>query len=91
MDELLAEEPTPYQPPTLTELEQARAGVNLARQPALESLMASEDVPDVEVLLEQLVSRPAWHRQAACRGARPDLFWRLIDRLLRYDRWRERW
>jgi WhiB family redox-sensing transcriptional regulator len=42
----------------------------MARQAALESLMAS----DVEVLLAQLVSRPEWHRRAACRGVGPDLF-----------------
>jgi hypothetical protein len=47
---------------TLTELEEARAGVALSRQLALDSLMVSEDVPDIEVLLSQLVSRPAWHR-----------------------------
>ncbi len=36
--------------------------------------MASEDAPDIEVLLAQLVSRSAWHRQANCRGANPDPF-----------------
>jgi len=35
--------------------------------------MASDDPADVEVLA-QLVNRPAWHRQANCRGADPDLF-----------------
>jgi len=38
----------PYQPPTLIELEDARAGVALGRQIALKSLIASEDAPDVE-------------------------------------------
>ena len=74
MDELLAEEPTPYQ---------------TARSRIADGM--SEDAPDVEGLLEQLVSRPDWRRQATCRGAGPGLFWRLIDRLLRYDEWRERW
>ena len=36
--------------------------------------MASDDPPDVGILLARLVNRPAWHRQAACRGAGPDLF-----------------
>jgi hypothetical protein len=74
MVDLLAEEPTPHQPPTLTELEEARAGAQLARQIDLSLLMASDDPPDVGVLLAELVNRPAWHRQAACRGAGPDLF-----------------
>jgi hypothetical protein len=42
-----AEDPTPYQPPTLTELEEAQAGAVLARQIDLEWLMASDDPPDV--------------------------------------------
>jgi len=36
--------------------------------------MASDDPPDVGVLLGELVNGPAWHCQAACRGADPDLF-----------------
>jgi WhiB family redox-sensing transcriptional regulator len=31
-------------------------------------------MPDVELLLDELVNRPAWHRSAACRGVGPDLF-----------------
>jgi len=69
--------PTPCQAPTLTELEEARAGVEPARQQALEGLMASDDVPDVEVLLAELVNRPAWHRSAVCGGADPDLLFPL--------------
>jgi hypothetical protein len=38
----------PRRSPTLTELEEARSGVRVA----LHWLMASEDAPDVEVLLE---------------------------------------
>lgn len=34
MVDLLTEDPTPYQAPTLTELEAARAGVALSRQPS---------------------------------------------------------
>jgi hypothetical protein len=71
----MADEPDaePLQAPTLTEFEDARARVQLSRQVALEALMASEDMPDVEALLDELVNRPAWHRQAACRGM-ADLF-----------------
>ncbi len=35
---------------------------------------SQEDEPDVETLLAELVNRPAWHSQANCRGADPDLF-----------------
>jgi hypothetical protein len=74
MVDLLAEDLTLRQAPTLTELEEARAGAQLARQIDLEWLMASDDPPDVGVLLAQLVNRPAWHALANCRGADPDLF-----------------
>jgi len=74
MVDLLDEDPTPRQSPTLTELEEARAGVARSRHLAIESLMASADAPDIEYLLAQFVSRPAWHGQAKCRGADPDLF-----------------
>jgi hypothetical protein len=70
----LDEDTAPDQSPTLTELEEARAGVALARQINLEWLMASDDPPDVEVLLAQIVSRPAWHALAKCRWADPALF-----------------
>ena len=33
--------------------------------------MSSEEAPDFEVVLAELVSRPAWHRQAACKGSGP--------------------
>ena len=68
------EDPTPCQPPTLTELEAAWAGVQVAALVALDWLMASEEAPDVEVLLADLVNRPTWHRQAAFRRADPELF-----------------
>lgn len=61
------------QPPTLTELEAAQGDAAMAQRRTVEWLMASEEMPDVEVLLAELVSRPAWHRQAACRGADPAL------------------
>ena len=32
------------------------------------------DVPDVAALLAELVNRPAWHAEAACRGVDPALF-----------------
>jgi hypothetical protein len=74
MVDLLHGDPMPDQPPTLTELAEARAGALLARQIDLDWLMAHDDPPDVGDLLALLVNRPAWHRQAACRGADPDLF-----------------
>ena len=44
--------------------------------------MASEDAPDVEILLAELVSRPAWHRQAAWRRSEavPFLHGLWVDR-----------
>ncbi len=74
MVDLLHEDPTPCQPPTLTELAEARAGVVLAPQIDLDWLMASEEMPDLEILLAEIVNRPAWHGSAACRGADLDLF-----------------
>ncbi len=32
------------------------------------------DVPDVAAILAQLINRPAWHFEAACRGAGPAQF-----------------
>ena len=75
MVDLLDEDQTTHsQPPTLTELEETLAYVRIARHHAIDWLMASEEPAGVEVLLEQLVNRPAWHQRAACRGAGPDLF-----------------
>jgi len=74
MVDLLAEDPTLRQSPTLTGLEEARVGVERRRQIDLEWLMAFDDPPDVEVLLAELVNRPAWHALANCRGAGPDPF-----------------
>ena len=74
MVDLLTEDSTPYQAPTLTELEAARADAAMAERRSVEWLMATQDSPDVEILLAQLVNRPDWHRQAACKGAGPDLF-----------------
>lgn len=36
------------------------------------ALMIGAD--DLVVTIEDLVARPAWHQEAACRGADPDLF-----------------
>ena len=74
MVDLLLEDPTPGQPPRRTELAEARADVVLAPQIDLDGLMAPEEMPDVEILLAELVTRPARHRSAACRGADPNLF-----------------
>ncbi len=37
-------------------------------------MWAPEETPDIELLLAELASRPAWHQQANCRGVGPDLF-----------------
>ena len=75
---LPTEDPAPDQSPTLTELEEARAGVDLARQVEAEWLMLSwAPEPDVGELLGQLVNRPAWHALGNCRGAGPGLFFPL--------------
>lgn len=40
----------------------------------------ARDSPDVDAVLAELVNRPKWHQQAACRGVGPDLFFpRLGD------------
>lgn len=64
----------PQQAPTLTDLEEARADAETARRLTVEWLMSSEEAPDFEVVLAELVSRPAWHRQAACKGVGPEVF-----------------
>jgi WhiB family redox-sensing transcriptional regulator len=74
MVDLLDDGPTPRQSPTLTDLQVAQARAAWIRQVEILFLMASEDAPDVEVLLAQLINRPGWHQQAACRGVDPDLF-----------------
>jgi WhiB family transcriptional regulator, redox-sensing transcriptional regulator len=74
MVDLLAEDSAPLQPPTLTELEEARAEAATARRVSVEWLMATDTAPDLEALLAELVSRPRWHQDAACRGVGPDLF-----------------
>jgi WhiB family redox-sensing transcriptional regulator len=68
----LDEDRTPYQPPILTELEAAREGVALEQRRSVEWLMAPE-APELQSLLD-LFNRPAWHNQANCRGADPNLF-----------------
>jgi WhiB family transcriptional regulator, redox-sensing transcriptional regulator len=67
-DGLLEDDPAPLQPPTLTLAEERRLDAATGRRAVLESLMAGDSAPDIEALLEELVRRPAWHRQAACRG-----------------------
>jgi hypothetical protein len=49
------EEPTPYQAPTLSELEAARAYRELAAQRTVQWLMVVADGADIETFLEQLV------------------------------------
>jgi hypothetical protein len=71
---MLEEEPTPHQAPTLTDLEVARADAAMTQRLTVEWLMSTEEAPDFEVVLAELVNRPAWHRQAACRGVDPELF-----------------
>jgi WhiB family transcriptional regulator, redox-sensing transcriptional regulator len=68
------EEPTPYQAPTLSELEEVRALGQLTAQRTVEWLMVEEDGADIETFLEQLVHRPSWHALAACRGVGVDAF-----------------
>ena len=60
--------------PTLSEVDEHRVEVKLAQRRRIESLMASEDMPDIDELVEQFVNRPWWHRWAACRGLGSELF-----------------
>ena len=60
--------------PKLTELEAARADAAIIQRHTVEWLMSSEEAPDFAMVLAEIVNRPAWHRQAACRGADMDLF-----------------
>ena len=53
----------------------SRPAVVLAGQIDLEWLRAFEDVLEVEVLLQELVTSPQVAPLAACRGAGPDLFY----------------
>ena len=72
---MVEEDPTlPQQAPTLTDLEAGRADAAMDRLRTVEWLMSSEDAPDFDVVMAELVNRPPWHRQAACRGVDPDLF-----------------
>jgi hypothetical protein len=73
--------------PTLTELEEARAYVRIAEQHAVESLMAAKDPAGVDVILAELVNRPAWHRRAACRRAGTDLFSQCVAMVGPLRRW----
>jgi len=36
--------------------------------------LMTRDAPDVNDVLAELINRPAWHRQAACRGMGTDAF-----------------
>ena len=65
--------PTPRQEPKLSDLEAMLVRARDTRQARIEWLMAEPDAPEMQSLLD-LFERPAWHRQAACRGADPDLF-----------------
>ena len=64
--------PAPRQKPKLSDLEAMLARARDTRQARIEWLMAPQ-APEMRSLLD-LFERPAWHRQAARRGAGPDLF-----------------
>ena len=67
MLEQLDESPSPHRSPTLSELEAAPAYAAMAQRRTVEWLMSSE-VPDLDILLAELVNRPAWHRRAEGKG-----------------------
>ena len=46
----------------------------LAERRTVEWLMSTERAPDAQVLLAEILNRPARHQAAACRGADPNLF-----------------
>lgn len=73
MVDLLAEDSTPVQPPALTPLEAARAEAAMDQRLVTQCLM-TEEVPDFETVLGELVIRPAWHALAACKGVGPNVF-----------------
>ena len=64
---------TPRQEPKLSDLEATLVRARDTRHARIECLMAEPDAPEMQSLLD-LFERPAWHAQAACRGASPDLF-----------------
>ena len=82
-DGLLKNDAKPIQAPTLTLAEERRLDAAAGRRAVLESLMAGDGAPDLEALLDELVRRPAWHQQAACRGIGADAF--IIDRGAQYE------
>jgi WhiB family transcriptional regulator, redox-sensing transcriptional regulator len=82
-DGLLEDDETPHQAPTLTLAEERHIDSETGRRGVLEWLMAGDGAPDIEMLLDELVRRPAWHQQAACRGVGADLF--IIDRGTQYE------
>jgi WhiB family redox-sensing transcriptional regulator len=63
---------TPRQEPTLSPAEATLVRTRDTRQARIEWLMVPE-APELQSLLD-LFERPDWHRQAACKGADPDLF-----------------
>ncbi len=64
--------PTPRQEPKVSDLEATLVRARDTRRARIEWLMVPE-APEIRSLLD-LFERPAWHRQAACRGADPGLF-----------------
>jgi WhiB family transcriptional regulator, redox-sensing transcriptional regulator len=46
-------------------------------------MLMDPKAPDIDALLAELVNRPAWHRNAACRGAGVGLF--IIDHGSQYE------
>jgi WhiB family redox-sensing transcriptional regulator len=68
LDELDADElGPPAQAPTLSWPDEKRLRAGLARRNSLEWLMAPA-VADVPASLEEILRRPAWQKDAACRG-----------------------
>jgi hypothetical protein len=65
-----------HQAPALTPLEESRAVAAMEHRRRVEWLMTAEDATkSIDELLEDLVNRPAWHREAACRGVdRSEIF-----------------
>lgn len=64
---------TPRQDPKLSAIEALRITQALAAQATTEWLMAPDSRDDL-LTFSDLLRRPAWHRQAACRGVDPGLF-----------------
>jgi hypothetical protein len=73
--DVLDEHQTTQQSPKLPELEAARAGVRLSLEIAIEAHIASEDMPDVELLLDSQNAFQPEHCSYPCLTCSAD--WRL--------------